>query len=65
MITWNERENGTYYGDCLSKDVPSLPKTGQYAANGSGVYVIDTPDGTNATSKYYKFDAENKVWIPQ
>lgn len=66
MLTWNDKNlNGDYRGNCLSKDVPSLPKTGIEIKNGSSVMLIDAPDGTTATSKYYKFDEENKIWIPQ
>lgn len=52
-------------GHCLSKDVPTLPTTGDNVYNGQEVYVIDPPDGTNATSKLYKFDSEGKKWWPQ
>lgn len=65
MITFRGAMNGGYEGDCLSKDIPNLPKTGIHAQNGTNVFVMDTPDGTNATSKLYKFDEENKVWIAQ
>jgi len=66
MISWNEKDlNGSYSGNCLSKDVPNLPKTGIEIKNGSSVILIDEPDGITATSKYYKFDEEHKDWLPQ
>lgn len=66
MLTWNDKDlNGAYSGNCLSKDVPNLPTTGAEIKNGSSVFVMDTPNGTNAISKLYKFDEENKVWVAQ
>lgn len=66
MISWNERDlSGALVGNCLSKDIPNLPKAGSGIQNGASVFVIDTPDNVNAKSKLYKFDAENNVWLPQ
>jgi hypothetical protein len=66
MITWSEKyKSGVYEGKCLSKDVPILPRSGELYKNGSEMYIMDTPDGTNATSKIYMFDGENKIWLPQ
>jgi len=65
MLTWNGKDlNGSFSGNCLSKDVINLPITGDEIKNGSSVYIIDTPVAP-VTSKYYKFDGENKIWVPQ
>lgn len=65
LITFTGCRNDGYNGSCLSKDVPNLPLTGEYARNGTIALLIDPPDGTNATSKMYRFDEENKKWWPQ
>lgn len=49
--------------DCLAEDVPKLPVSN--INNGSLAFLIDDPDGINAFSKFYKFDAANGVWHAQ
>jgi hypothetical protein len=65
MFSMDRNSNSGYDANCLAKDVPNLPTNWPTIKNGCSVYIMDTPDGTNATSKLYKFDEENKRWIAQ
>lgn len=39
MISWKGSQNGGFEGNCLSEDVLNLPTTGQYATNGTSVFI--------------------------